>query len=140
MRTFLIIWAGQLVSLLGTGMTRFALLIWAWQQKSEATTLALLGFFSYGAYVVVSPFAGVIVDRLDRRLVMILADLGAGLTTVGLLLLFSTGNLHIWHLYLAQVVASVCEAFQVPASSPSFRKRKNSLSHWVKPRRKKLVE
>jgi len=120
MRIFLIIWAGQLVSLLGTGMTRFALLVWAWQQTGEATTLALLGFFSYGPYVLVSPFAGIVVDRLDRRWVMLLADLCAGLMTVGLLLLFSTGELRIWHLYLAESLASVFEAFQIPAYSASI--------------------
>lgn len=116
-RTFIIIWGGQLVSLLGTGMTRFALLIWAWQQTGEATTLALLGFFSYGPYVLLSPLAGIVVDRLDRRLVMLFADLCAGLMTLGLLLLFTTGDLHIWHLYLAQSLASVFEAFQIPAYS-----------------------
>jgi MFS family permease len=120
MRIFFIIWVGQLVSLLGTGMTRFALLVWAWQQAGQATTLALLGFFSYGSYVLVSPFAGVVVDRLDRRLVMLFADLCAGLITVGLLLLFTTGNLRIWHLYLTQSLTSVCEAFQVPAYSAAI--------------------
>lgn len=117
MRTFLIIWGGQLVSLLGTGMTRFALLIWAWQQTGEATTLALLGFFSYGPYVLISPLAGVVVDRLDRRLVMLFADLCAGLMTIGLLLLFTAGDLRIWHLFLAQSLTSVFEAFQIPAYS-----------------------
>ena len=115
MRTFLIIWGGQLVSLLGTGMTRFALMIWAWQQTGEATTLALLGFFSYGGYVLVSPLAGVIVDRLDRRRVMIVADLGAGLMTVAVLLLLASGNLSIWHLFVAGTLASIFEAFQIPA-------------------------
>jgi DHA3 family macrolide efflux protein-like MFS transporter len=117
MKTFLIIWGGQLVSLLGTGMTRFALLVWAWQQTGEATTLALLGFFSYGPYVLVSPLAGVVVDRLDRRRVMLFADLCAGLVTISLLLLFTARNLHIWHLYLAQSLSSVFEAFQIPAYS-----------------------
>ncbi len=58
MRIFFIIWAGQVVSLLGTGMTRFALLIWAWQSTGEATALALVGFFAFGPYVLVSPIAG----------------------------------------------------------------------------------
>ncbi|MBC7810208.1 MAG: MFS transporter, partial [Burkholderiales bacterium] len=87
MQTFSLIWFGQLVSLLGTAMTRFALLIWAYQQTGEATTLALLGFFAFGPMVLVSPFAGVLVDRWDRRKVMMLTDLGAGMMTVGMLLL-----------------------------------------------------
>ena len=64
--TFLFIWFGQLVSLLGTGMTRFALLLWAYQQTATtghpATTVALLGFCAYIPYLILSPLAGVVVD------------------------------------------------------------------------------
>ena len=65
-QTFTVIWSGQLVSMLGTAMTRFALIIWAYQQTGAATTLALLGFFAWLPYVLVSPFAGVLIDRLNR--------------------------------------------------------------------------
>lgn len=115
MRTFLIVWAGQLVSLLGSRMTRFALIIWAYQQTGDATTLALLGFFSYLPIVLASPFAGVWVDRLDRRKIMILADSGSALTTAGLLILYASGHLAIWHLYLAEGLSGFFEAFQSPA-------------------------
>jgi MFS family permease len=81
MTTFIVIRFGQFVSRVGTAMTRFALLIWAYQQTGDATTVALLGFFAFVPLVLVSPFAGVWVDRLDRRKVMLLADLGAGLMT-----------------------------------------------------------
>lgn len=115
MKTFTIIWFGQLVSLVGTAMTRFALLIWAYDQTGSATTVALLGFFSFGPYVVVSPFAGAWVDRLDRRWVMILADLGAGVMTITVLLLFASDQLQIWHLFVAQALSGTFEAFQLPA-------------------------
>lgn len=114
-RTFVIIWAGQLVSLLGTGMSRFALLIWAYQQSGAATTLALLGFFSWVPFVLISPVAGVWVDRWDRRKVMLVADLGAALMTLIVLGLLLAGQLAIWHLFLLEAVASACEAFQSPA-------------------------
>jgi MFS transporter, DHA3 family, macrolide efflux protein len=114
-KVFIIIWIGQLVSRIGTGMTRFALLIWAYQQTGEATTVALLGFFAFVPLLLVGPFAGVWVDRLDRRRIMLLSDVGAGMMTMGLLLLFSAGNLHLWHLYLAQALTGVFEAFQAPA-------------------------
>ena len=117
MKTFFIIWIGQLMSLLGTGMTRFALILWAWQQTGEATTLALLGFFAYIPQVLIGPFAGIVVDRHDRRLVMMIADGCAGLMTIGLLLLFFTGHLRISHLYVIQTLTSVFEAFQRPAYS-----------------------
>ena len=98
-RLFAIIWFGQLVSLFGTAMTRFALLIWAYQQTGAATTLALLGFFAWLPFIVISPLAGVLVDRFDRRRIMILADLGAGLSTLVILFLLLTGDLAIWHLF-----------------------------------------
>ncbi|MAT99444.1 MAG: MFS transporter [Anaerolineaceae bacterium] len=115
MRTFVIIWLGQMVSLIGTAMTRFALLIWTYQQTEQATAVALLGFFSFVPFVLVSPLAGIVADRYDRRWVMILADMGAGFMTIGLLILHQQDALQIWHLYLAQAVASFFEAFQVPA-------------------------
>ncbi|MDQ4075220.1 MAG: MFS transporter [Chloroflexota bacterium] len=114
-RTFLTIWIGQLVSQVGTAMTRFALLIWTYQQSGSATSVALLGFFTLLPAIVVSPFAGVWVDRLDRRKVMLLADLGSGLTTATLLALYLTGNLHLWHLYGAQLLSGVFGSFQHPA-------------------------
>ncbi|MBN1564382.1 MAG: MFS transporter [Anaerolineae bacterium] len=120
MTTFLIIWFGQAVSMLGTGLTRFALLIWAYRQTGQATTLALLGFFSFAVFVIVSPLAGVWADRWDRRRVMLLADAGAGAITLGFLLLFLSGELHIWHLYLGEALTGFCEAFQRPAYNASM--------------------
>jgi len=115
MRTFTIIWFGQLVSLIGTAMTRFALLIWAYDQTGSATAVALLGFFSYAPYVLASPVAGDWVDRLDRRLVMIAADTGAALMTITLLLLYAAGALQVWHLFAAQALSGVFDSFQFPA-------------------------
>jgi MFS family permease len=115
MKTFTIIWFGQLVSLVGTSMTRFALLIWLFQETNRATDVALLGFFAFVPYVLVSPIAGVWVDRLDRRKIMILADLGAGIMTIGLLILFSSNQLQTWHLFVAEALTGIFEAFQLPA-------------------------
>jgi DHA3 family macrolide efflux protein-like MFS transporter len=120
MRIFTTIWAGQVVSMLGTAMTRFALLVWAYQQTGQATTLALLGFFSFITYVILSPLGGVWADRLDRRLVMIVGDCGAGVITILLLGLYATGGLHIWHLYAGEALTGVFEAFQLPAYNASM--------------------
>ncbi|GAB4476678.1 MAG: MFS transporter [Anaerolineae bacterium] len=120
MRAFLIIWIGQFVSLLGTTMTRFALTIWAWQITGEATALALVGFFAFAPEVLISPLAGALVDRMNRRLVMMLSDLAAGLATIAILLLYLTGRLEIWHLYLAGAFAGVFQSFQFPAYSAAI--------------------
>jgi predicted MFS family arabinose efflux permease len=116
-RTFLSIWLGQVLSLTGSAMTRFALLIWVYQQTGEATTLALLGFFAFMPYVLVSPIAGVWIDRFDRRTIMLLSDVGTGLATLLTLALYATGSLQIWHLYAYEAISSALEAFQVPAYS-----------------------
>lgn len=115
MRTFLVIWSGQVVSEIGTAMTRFALLIWIYERTGRATDVALLGFFSFVPLVVLSPFAGVWVDRLDRRRIMMVADAGAGIMTVVVLVLYLSGALEVWHLYVAEAVTGAFGAFQSPA-------------------------
>ena len=65
---FTIVWIGQFISLLGTGMTHFGLTIWAWEITGEATALALVGFFTLAPYMLMSPIAGALVDRWNRKL------------------------------------------------------------------------
>lgn len=115
MQTFTIIWFGQLVSLVGTAMTRFALLVWAYDQTQTATTVALIGFANLAPLVLMSPVAGVIVDRFDRRKVMLFTDMGAGFITLALYGLFASGNLQIWHVYVLMAASGAFEAFQSPA-------------------------
>jgi len=117
MRGFTVIWLGQVLSLMGTAMTAFAITIWAWQVTGEATALALVGFFSFAPTILFSPVAGALVDRWNRKLVMILADLGACVATVAVLLLYLTGHLQVWHLYITGAVAAVFQSFHFPAYS-----------------------
>ncbi len=119
LKTFYTIWFGQLLSWTGTAMTRYALIIWAYEKTNAAATLGLLGFFGWIPLVLISPFAGVLVDRWDRRKVMILADIGSGLVTAGLLGLHAAGSLQIWHLFLAETLSAVFSAFQTPAYNAS---------------------
>lgn len=119
MRAFVIIWLGQFVSLLGTGMTQFAITIYAWQITGKATALALMGFFAFGPTVLLSPLAGAIVDRANRKLVMMLSDLVSALMTGIILLLYLLGELQIWHLYVAGALSGAFQAFQFPAYSAS---------------------
>lgn len=115
LRTFLMVWVGQFVSLIGSSMTRFALIIWIYQQTGDALDLALLGFFSYGAYVLMSISAGMLVDRYDRKWIMLAADTVSGLSTIVLLLLLASGELQLWHLFVSQFISGALEALQVPA-------------------------
>ena len=117
MSAFTIIWIGQVISLLGTAMTGFALTIWAWQITGQATALALVGFFTFAPALLVTPFAGALVDRWNRKFVMMLSDLAAILSTIVVFLLFWTGNLQIWHLYVTGAFSGAFGAFQFPAYS-----------------------
>lgn len=120
MLAFTVVWIGQLVSILGTVMTGFALSIWAWQTTGEATALALVSFFTFAPTVLVSPLAGALVDRWNRKLVMMLSDLAAVLSTVVVLLLYLAGGLQIWHLYATGAFAGAFYAFQRPAYSAAI--------------------
>ena len=120
MTGFTIVWLGQVVSLLGTAMTGFALTIWAWQVTEQATALALVGFFTFGPTVLLSPVAGALVDRWNRKLVMMLSDLGAGAATVVTLALYGSGGLEVWHLYVLGAWTGAFGAFQFPAYSAAI--------------------
>jgi MFS family permease len=117
MRTFLVIWFGQLVSTLGSGLTGFALGVWIYQETGSTTLFAfnLLAFALPN--LLVSPFAGALVDRWDRRQVMILSDTGAGLSTLAVAVLYFSGGLEVWHVYILTAVNSAFSAFQWPAYS-----------------------
>lgn len=117
MKVFTLIWFGQLLSIMGTAMSGFALMIWAYEQVGKASTVAFLGFSSILPYVLISPIAGVVVDRFEKKKIMILSDLGAGIVTLVILFLYNTASLQVWHLYLARAISGVFEAFQLPAFS-----------------------
>lgn len=120
MRTFTIIWIGQLVSTIGSYMTEFALSIWAWQLTGSATALALVGFFSQLPRIPIALFAGIIVDRCNRKHLMMLGDSIAVLSTIAIGLLYFTNNLQIWHLYLTGAVNSSFGQLQQLAYSTSI--------------------
>jgi len=81
LRGFIFIWVGQVFSMIGSQMTHFAMGIWAWEKTGQATSLALVGFFSFAPLIIFTPIAGVLVDRWNRKLVMALSDIGAGIVT-----------------------------------------------------------
>src|SRR5690606_10152061 len=100
MRTFVIIWIGQVASMLGSAMTTFALAIWAFERTGRATDLALISFFYMAPLLVTAPFIGVLVDRHNRKLMMMLSDLASGLLTIAGLILLVTDLLQVWHLFI----------------------------------------
>jgi len=99
MRNFITIWLGQLVSTFGSRMTSFATTIWAWEITGQATALALVNFFTLLPSILITLFAGTIVDRWNRKLLMVVGDTVAVFSTIAILALYLTNSLQIWHLY-----------------------------------------
>jgi hypothetical protein len=120
MKTFLVIWFGQLISIIGSGLTGFALSVWIFEQTGQATPIALNALFFNLPRVILSPFAGSVADRYNRRLVLIVADTGAALTTLAVAIILFTGNLQVWHIYLTTAISAVFGAFQEPAYRASI--------------------
>jgi MFS family permease len=88
-----------MVSAIGTAMTQFALTIWAWQLTQEATAIALISFFFQLPQILIALFAGLVVDRFNRKYLMMFSDTSVAFCTLIIGVLYATHNLHIWHLY-----------------------------------------
>ena len=96
MRSFFIIWIGQLVSLIGSQLTGFALSVYVYDMTKSVMFLALAQIANQAPYVLLSPIAGVLADRLNRRTAMIISDFGAGLSVAATAILYFTGVLRPW--------------------------------------------
>ncbi|MBL7161021.1 MAG: MFS transporter [Anaerolineales bacterium] len=120
MKGFTVVWVGQIVSLLGTAMSNFALTLWAYEITGKATPLALVGFFFVTPMVILGPFVGALVDRGNRKMMMMLSDLAAAVTMLFVLILFLTDSLQIWHLYVAATITGIFQGFQWPAYSAAI--------------------
>lgn len=119
MRTFFIVWIGQLISVVGSNLTGFGLAVWMYLETDSVTLLALIMLASTLPGIVLSPIAGALVDRWDRRMVMLISDTCAGIATFAAALLFFTNELELWHIYVMATIGSVANSFQEPAYTAS---------------------
>jgi len=117
---FGLVWFGQLISLLGSGLTSFALGVWVYQSTGSVTQFALISFFTTLPGILLLPVAGALIDRWDRRWAMILSDTGAGMCTLIIAILLLTGQLQVWHIYILSAISSAFSAFQWPAYSAAI--------------------
>ncbi|WP_420126114.1 MFS transporter [Longimicrobium sp.] len=120
MRSFSVIWLGQLVSSLGSGLTGFALPVWIYQKTGSAEAFGLLFFAATVPAVLLSPFAGALVDRWDRRRVLLVSDALAALMTLAIGVLLYTGAFQVWHLVVMSGLSSAVGTFQNPAFTASM--------------------
>lgn len=117
---FTIVWLGQIISVLASSMSQFAITIFVFKETQSATALGLMQVFFITPFLLISPIAGVMVDRYNRKLMMMVSDLAAGIATVLILVFQSLGVLEIWHLYLTSVIYGLGNAFQWPAYSAAI--------------------
>lgn len=119
MQTFLLIWFGQLISLLGSGLTGFAMGVWVFQRTGSATQFTLIAFCGSIPFVIFSPIAGVLVDRWDRRRALILSQIGSSITPLTLLFLVANNSTLLWPIYLIVAISSAFRAILIPAFAAS---------------------
>lgn len=120
MRSFLIIWAGQLISLLGSSLTDFALGVWIFKETGQATPFALIGLASLLPSILLAPVGGSLADRFDRKKLIVFSDSVNALTTLTAFFLFSIGSLHLISLMMLTAVGSAARALQGPSFSSSI--------------------
>jgi MFS transporter, DHA3 family, macrolide efflux protein len=120
MRIFLVVWFGQFISLIGSKLSEFALALWAYQQVGSMTHVAFLIVLLYLPNILISPIAGSLVDRWNRRWSMIFSDSLSGICSIVALILTVSGQLQLWHIYVGVPILSIASAFQAPAYSAAI--------------------
>jgi len=113
--SFLLIWLGQFVSLIGTGLTVFSLGVYVYQKTAAASSYVLILLCFFLPPFLLKPWGGILADRYDRRMMMIIGDLGSSLGLLFIFVMMLKGNIELWHIYAGIAVSSVFCAFQEPA-------------------------
>ncbi len=116
---FFAIWTGQAISLFGSQLVQFALIWWLTKATGSATVLAAAALVGLLPQVILGPIIGTLVDRWNRRIIMIVADSVIALSTLGLALLFWSDQVEIWQIYLLMFIRSTAGGFHWPAMQAS---------------------
>ena len=116
---FFTIWGGQAFSLFGSALVQFAIVWYLARETGSATILATATLVSLLPQIFLGPFIGALVDRWNRRLIMIVADSSIAASTLGLVWLFATGRVEVWHIYAIMAIRSLGGAFHQPAMTSS---------------------
>lgn len=116
MRQYYLMWSGQTLSIMASGITNFALGIWILNQTQSVTEFAMVFVITVLPGILLAPFIGALIDRHSRKAIIMLADCAAAMTTVIIAWLYFTDSLSIWHIYIIAAIDSVALAFHMPAS------------------------
>jgi MFS family permease len=118
--SFIVIWLGQVLSVIGSNLTGFALSVWVYQQTGSVTKFSIVILFTVLPGLVITPLAGTLIDVWDRRRLMIISNLWAALTTLGVASLFYFGRQRLWHICLLAAAFSMSSAVISPALTASL--------------------
>lgn len=114
-RSFLIIWLGQLLSAIGSGLTAFALGVYVFQKTQSTTSFSLVILCSFLPSFLLLPFSGVLADRFDRKRMMIIGDSGSIAGLLFILFFMLTGRIELWHIYIGVVMSAISASILSPA-------------------------
>lgn len=115
MKKFMTIWVGEFISSIGSGMTAFAVAIYVYQVTASVTMVSLVALLAFLPMILLSPVGGILADRYDRRLMMILGD---SLSVIGLLVIYisiQTGKGGVLPIYIGVAISSVFVSLLEPA-------------------------
>lgn len=114
-RAFIVVWVGQLVSVTGTRVMGFGLQLFVFIETGSVTQLAFVSLAYVIPSLALAPLAGSVIDRTDRRKLMLLSDAAAGVATLVLVGVYAAGSLEMWHIYVVTAVGAGANTFQDPA-------------------------
>lgn len=120
MATWLTIWSGQMMSLVGSVLTEFVLSVWVFERTGSVTQFALMNVFIWAPLIIVSPWAGALADIHDRRLIMIASNGTSALVVIAVSILVGLGQLQVWEVYIAVLLLSASAATLFPAFAASM--------------------
>ena len=112
---FLLLFAGEFISCIGGGLTSFGLGLYIFQQTGSAADMALLSLLGFLPGVLLKVPAGVLADRYDRRLLMMLGDGLSGLGVLFILICMLRGDAALWQIYVGTTISSVFSALLEPS-------------------------
>ena len=114
-RKFLLLWSGELISAIGSGLTSFGLGVYVFEQTGQASAMALVTLLAFMPSLLLSSVAGVLADRYDRRLLMVLGDSLSALGLVFILICMLSGEAEVWQICVGVTISSVFSSLLDPA-------------------------
>ncbi len=116
---FFTIWIGQAFAMFGSSLASFGVIWYMTKTTGSATVLAIATMMGMLPGILLGPFAGALVDRWDRRVVMIIADIVSALAAAAMVILFWHGSVEIWQIYALMFVRSIAGTFHFPSMQAS---------------------